>query len=122
MVGHGPKNNPLDFNGDLYPDQDLDPPGIFKRSFWIKFLVRWAYNPKNSRLDFGGDAADHAPDPGFINPDRDRDPGILKGFFIYCCDSYKQRRIKHDNPTLAEVCTLARALWFIHNEKNEKNK
>jgi len=40
----------------------------------------------------------HIPDPGFLDTDHNRDPGIFNGFFIYCCDSYRQPRIKHDNP------------------------
>ena len=35
------------------------------------------------------------PDPV---PSLDVESGILKGFFIYYRDSYKQPRIKHDNP------------------------
>jgi len=42
--------------------------------------------PRNSRLHFGGNL-DYNPDPGFLDAD-----------FVYYCDSYRQPRIKHENP------------------------
>jgi len=54
---------------------------------------------KTNRLDFGG-YPDHHPAVGF-----------LKGFFIYYCDSYRQTKIKHENPRLAELCALPTALY-----------
>jgi len=47
-------------------------------------------------LDVGGDL-DHDPHSEFLECGSRSGPEILKGFFIYYCDSYRQPRIKHEN-------------------------
>jgi len=48
--------------------------------------------------------------------DRDRDPELLKGFFIYYCDSCTQPRIKHDSLQLR--CVLSSLLQFLECGQN----
>jgi len=51
------------------------------------------------RLDFCGNL-DHDLDPLFQDLYCDPDPLVFKRFFIYCCDSYRRLRMKHENPGL----------------------
>jgi len=39
--------------------------------------------------------------------------GIYLKFFIYCCDFYRQPRIKHDNPRRRFALYRVLSVWFI---------
>jgi len=64
----------------------LDYSESYERIF-MKFLDGWDVGQVTVWLDFDGD------------PDDDPHAGILYlWLFIYCCNSYRQPRIKHESP------------------------
>jgi len=71
----------------------------------------------NSRLAFG-DNVDHDLDPQFLDRDHNPGPGLFKGFFVYCCDFYRQSRIKRDAPRwrfqLSECFLVHFVVLWIH--------
>jgi len=68
------------------------------KNLWTDFdEISWEVGesgPRNNRSDSGGDP-DPDPDPGLLDSCS---LNFLKGFFIYYCNSYRQPKIKLEDP------------------------
>jgi len=84
----------------------------FLTNFFRLLKILWP-GSKNNPLDFSGDL-DHDLDPGFLNPDHDRDSGFFKTLFTIAMftDSHKQNMTILDGGVCSIECHLVLSIYL----------